>query len=138
LLAGRWHSVPFRVLAPHLCPGQSAPKRHSTPILTLPFAIIDKTPTVGIVIPNYKAIRKASDPASYTAHLDLHDVYQVPLVPLASRHWHFWLKSFHPRAKFDLPAPGTAMLSMKLQIDLGDGIGVQHIVGAIILRVLAN
>ena len=47
LLAGRWHAVPRRVLAPHRWPGQSAPKRVSTPIRTLPFAIIQTPPLMG-------------------------------------------------------------------------------------------
>jgi len=47
LFAGRWQPVPFRVLAPHVCPGQSAPKRHSIPILTLPFVSINHTPSIG-------------------------------------------------------------------------------------------
>ena len=64
LFAGRWQAVPFRVLAPHRWPGQSAPKRHSIPILTLPFAIINKSPTKGIIIPNYMTIREAHPAAS--------------------------------------------------------------------------
>lgn len=46
LLAGRWHSVPFLVLAPHRLPGQSAPKRHSTPMVTLSFVSIQNTPNM--------------------------------------------------------------------------------------------
>ena len=47
LLAGRWQPVPRRVFASHLCPGQSGPKRHSSPILTLPFVSINYTPSIG-------------------------------------------------------------------------------------------
>ena len=46
LLAVRWHSVPFLVLAPHRWPGQSAPKRHSTPMVTLSFVSIQNTPNM--------------------------------------------------------------------------------------------
>ena len=47
LFAGRWQPVPRRVFAPHRCPGQSGPKRHSIPILTLPFVSMEHTPSIG-------------------------------------------------------------------------------------------
>ena len=47
MFAGRWQGVPRRVFAPHRWPGQSAPKRVSTPIRTLPFAIIWAPPLMG-------------------------------------------------------------------------------------------
>jgi len=50
----------FRCFIPHRWPGQSAPKRHSIPILTLPFAIINNTPIKGIIIPKEVVTCKAS------------------------------------------------------------------------------
>ena len=47
LFAGRRHAVPRRVLAPQRCPGQSGPKRVSSPISTLSFAIIWTSPLMG-------------------------------------------------------------------------------------------
>ena len=44
LLAGRWQAVPFRVLAPQRWPGQSDPKRHLTPMVTLSFFSTQNTP----------------------------------------------------------------------------------------------
>ena len=46
-LFDRWQPVPRRVFAPHLCPGHSAPKRHSSPILTLPFVSMNYPPSIG-------------------------------------------------------------------------------------------
>ena len=42
--AGRFRDFLF---APHRCPGQSGPKRHSIPILTLPFVSMEHTPSIG-------------------------------------------------------------------------------------------
>ena len=38
------HGVPRRVFAPHRCPGQSGPKRHSIPMVTLSFVNMNNTP----------------------------------------------------------------------------------------------
>ena len=43
------------------------------------------------------------------------------------------LKAFHPRAQFDLPCPGTAVLAVKLQIAFSDCCGIKHSVTAVIL-----
>jgi curved DNA-binding protein CbpA len=47
LLAGRRHAVPRRVFAPHRCPGQSVPNRHSIPMVTLSLISIRNTPNIG-------------------------------------------------------------------------------------------
>ena len=47
LFAGRKQGEPWRVLAPHRCPGQSGPNRHSIPMVTLSFAIIWAPPLMG-------------------------------------------------------------------------------------------
>ncbi len=47
LKAGRWHGVPFRVLAKHLLPGQLGPKRVGRPNSEICFATVKNTPFIG-------------------------------------------------------------------------------------------
>ena len=46
-LAGRWHGVPLRVLAPHRCPGQLGPNRHGIPFSRLVFVMLKSPPVMG-------------------------------------------------------------------------------------------
>ena len=46
-LAGRWHGVPLRFLAPHRWPGQSGPNRQGAPFSRLPFVMVKFPPHMG-------------------------------------------------------------------------------------------
>ena len=50
LKAGRWHGVPFRVLAKHLFPGQLGPKRVGRPNSEICFATVKNAPFIGCLI----------------------------------------------------------------------------------------
>ena len=50
LKAGRWHGVPFRVLAKHFFPGQLGPKRVGRPNSEICFATVKNAPFIGCLI----------------------------------------------------------------------------------------
>ena len=65
LLAGRWHAVPRRVLAPYRWPGHSGPNPHTIPMVTLSFASISMPRSRGIIIPQISPLH-GRDPGKCT------------------------------------------------------------------------